>query len=224
MWRACSEALPTLANLKRRKVVEDSNCLICTQAIETSSHALWSCVAAQDVWKQSCKKAQKMSCHSDLFFDIWSFLVENLDAAELEETVVVLKRIWTRRNELYHGKGFTHPTSLYQQAIEEVSIFRESLVTDQETKKQAGSAGHKWSKPMQNSYKLNWDAAVRAKEGRVGIGVIVRDFQGQVVGTVRAQRPLRGTPFNAEAYGLLITAEFSKDLGLQQVCLEGDAK
>ncbi|XP_042958050.1 uncharacterized protein LOC122293561 [Carya illinoinensis] len=224
MWRACSEALPTLANVKRRKVVEDNNCLICSQAIETSSHALWSCVAAQDVWKQSCKKVQKMSCHSDLFFDIWSLLVENLDATELEDSAVVLKRIWSRRNKMYHGKGFTHPTKLYQQAIEEVSIFRESLVIDQGTKKQAGSAGLRWAKPMQNSYKLNWDAAVRAKEGRVGIGVRVRDFQGQVVGTVRAQRPLRGTPFDAEAYGLLVAAEFSRDLGLQQVCLEGDAK
>ncbi|XP_042944124.1 uncharacterized protein LOC122278076 [Carya illinoinensis] len=165
-----------------------------------------------------------MSCHSDLFFDIWSLLVENLDATKLEDTAVVLKRIWFRRNELYHGKGFTHPTKLYQQAIEEVSIFRESLVTDQGTKKQARSAGLRWAKPMHNSYKFNWDAAVRAKEGRVGIGVIVRDFQGQVVGTVRAQRPLRGTPFDAEAYGLLVATEFTRDLGLQQVYLEGDAK
>ncbi|XP_042962379.1 uncharacterized protein LOC122296642 [Carya illinoinensis] len=224
VWRACSEALPTLANLKRRKVVEDNNCLICSQAIETSGHALWSCVAAQDVWKQSCKKIQKMSCHSDLFLDIWSLLVKNLDATELEDTAVVLKRIWSRRNELYHGKGFTHPTRLYQQAIEEVSIFRESLLTDKGTRKQVGSAELRWVKPVQNSYKLNWDAAIRAKEGRVGIGVIVRDYQGQVVGTVRAQRPLRGTPFDGEAYGLLVAAEFCRDLGLQQVCLEGDAK
>lgn len=34
-WRACSEALPTLANLKRRKVVEDSSCPICRMEPET---------------------------------------------------------------------------------------------------------------------------------------------------------------------------------------------
>ncbi|XP_042958083.1 uncharacterized protein LOC122293615 [Carya illinoinensis] len=119
---------------------------------------------------------------------------------------------------------FQGESSKKTQAIEEVSIFRESLVTDKGTRKQAGSAGLRWAKPMQNSYKLNWDATIRAKEGRVGIGVIVRDYQGQVVGTVRAQRPLRGTPFDGEAYGLLVAAEFSRDLGLQQVCLEGDAK
>ncbi|XP_042958141.1 uncharacterized protein LOC122293703 [Carya illinoinensis] len=206
VWRACSEALPTLANLKRRKIVADSSCFICTQATETSSHALWSCVATQDVWKQSCRKVQKMTCHSDLFFYIWSILVENLDVAELEETAV---------------------------AIEEVFTFRESIVIDQGTKKQAGAAGHKWSKPMHNFYKLNWDATVRAKEGRVRICVIVRDYQDKVVGTVRAQRPLRGTPFDAEAYGLLVAAVFNRDLGLQQSkaldwsfegCLIEDAK
>ncbi|XP_042983190.1 uncharacterized protein LOC122312604 [Carya illinoinensis] len=187
VWRACNGALPTLANLKRRKIVEESSCFICTQATETSSHALWSCVVAQDVWKQSCRKVQKMSCHSDLFFDIWSILVENLDVVELEETAIILKRIWTRRNELYHGKGFTHPTRLYQQAIEE-------------------------------------DAAVKAKKGRVGIGVIVRDYLGHVVGTIRAQRPLKGTPFDVEAYGLVVAAVLYKVLGLQQICLERDAK
>ncbi|KAF5471784.1 hypothetical protein F2P56_008554 [Juglans regia] len=41
LWRACSEVLPTLANLKRRKVVEDNICLICNQELENSCHALW---------------------------------------------------------------------------------------------------------------------------------------------------------------------------------------
>ncbi|XP_042980142.1 uncharacterized protein LOC122310312 [Carya illinoinensis] len=173
---------------------------------------------------KASEKVQKMTCHSDLFFDIWSTLVESLDDAELEETAVTLKRIWTRRNDFCHGKVFTHPTRIYQQAIEELSNFKETTTTFKGTKRQVGTAVHKWSKPSQNNFKLNWDAAVKAKERRIGIGVIVRDYQGQVIGTVRAQRPLRGTPFDAEAYGLLTTVVFCKELGLQQICLEGDAK
>ncbi|KAF5468857.1 hypothetical protein F2P56_012970 [Juglans regia] len=70
LWRACNEALPTLANLRRRKVVEHSSCLTCKQEAETSGHVLWGCIAAKEVWGQGVKKVQKLSVQSDLIFDI----------------------------------------------------------------------------------------------------------------------------------------------------------
>lgn len=114
VWRACSEALPTCANLKRRKVIEDPLCLICRIEPETSGHALWGCSAARDVWSNGCIKVQKMSYQNDLFFNTWIFLVQQLVQNELEVVAVTLKGIWTRRNEFIHGKGFRHPTSISQ--------------------------------------------------------------------------------------------------------------
>ncbi|XP_042959546.1 uncharacterized protein LOC122294694 [Carya illinoinensis] len=194
--RACSEVFPTLANLKRRRVVEDSSCIICKQFLETPSHALWGCLAAQDVWNQSSKKIQKMTCHSDHFFDIWSNLVEVLSTNELGIVAGISKGIWNRRNEIMHGKG--------------------RVISQTEA--------HKWKKPAENPYKINWDAAVRSIEGRIGIGVIIRDHTGQVAGALRAQRSFRERPFDAEAYGLLIAVVFIKEIGIKQVCLEGDSK
>ncbi|KAF5464491.1 hypothetical protein F2P56_014564 [Juglans regia] len=66
LWRACNEALPTLANLRRRKVVEHNSCLTYKQEAETSGHVLWGCIAAKDVWGQGVKKVQKLSVQSDL--------------------------------------------------------------------------------------------------------------------------------------------------------------
>ena len=42
-WRACSESLPTLANLHRRKVVTSPLCSSCGTNRETVLHALWEC-------------------------------------------------------------------------------------------------------------------------------------------------------------------------------------
>ena len=42
-WRTCTESLPTLNNLARRKVVQSNVCLNCKRAPETVVHALWGC-------------------------------------------------------------------------------------------------------------------------------------------------------------------------------------
>lgn len=40
LWRACSEALPTLVNLQRREIL-DEICSQCGQAQEDTQHAIW---------------------------------------------------------------------------------------------------------------------------------------------------------------------------------------
>ncbi|KAF5477160.1 hypothetical protein F2P56_003831 [Juglans regia] len=65
---------------------------------------------------------------------------------------------------------------------------------------------------------------MQSREGKIGIGVLIRDHQGLVIGALRANRTLRGNAFDAEAYGLLMATVFCKDLGLRQLCLEGDSK
>lgn len=123
LWRACKEAIPTLANLKRRKVVENSLCPVCKQEQETSGHVLWGCIAGKDVWGQGMRKVQKSSLQSDLIFEIWSRLVEILSLEELEEVAATMKGLWSRRNNTYHDKEFQHPTALHQQAKTDLAVY-----------------------------------------------------------------------------------------------------
>ncbi|XP_042962408.1 uncharacterized protein LOC122296670 [Carya illinoinensis] len=81
-----------------------------------------------------------------------------------------------------------------------------------------------WQKPARGSYQVNWDAALKVETGKMGLGVIVRDHQGYVIEALRARRPLAGKAFEAEAYGLVVTATFCKELGLNQIHIEGDSK
>ena len=50
-WKASKNILPTKANLCRRYVIVDSVCGACGVKSETSSHALWDCKKAQEVWR-----------------------------------------------------------------------------------------------------------------------------------------------------------------------------
>ena len=49
-WRTCHEILPTCVNLARRKILSDPMCHCCKFFPESTVHAIWECVAAQDVW------------------------------------------------------------------------------------------------------------------------------------------------------------------------------
>ncbi|XP_042950075.1 uncharacterized protein LOC122282191 [Carya illinoinensis] len=81
-----------------------------------------------------------------------------------------------------------------------------------------------WSRLDAEGFKVNWDSAINSREGKIGIGVLVRDHQGRVIGALHANNPLKGSPFDAEAYGVLLTAIFCRELGLKSIYLEGDAK
>lgn len=50
LWKACLDALPTQANLFKKKMVEHPKCPIYSNAVETIVHTLWECESANDVW------------------------------------------------------------------------------------------------------------------------------------------------------------------------------
>lgn len=56
------------------------------------------------------------------------------------------------------------------------------------------------------------------------MGVITRDHNGRVIGTLKASWVISENPFDAEAHGVLLAAVFCKEIGLKQVILEGDSK
>ena len=49
-WRACTDSLPTLENLARRKVAQSSICPICNKVPESVAHPLWACENIGLVW------------------------------------------------------------------------------------------------------------------------------------------------------------------------------
>lgn len=50
LWRAESDSLPSKANLKKRKIVNDDLCPGCNLTSESTFHAFWSCTELSPVW------------------------------------------------------------------------------------------------------------------------------------------------------------------------------
>ena len=68
IWRACSNCLPTRDNLHRRRVRVEPICELCKQEPETTTHILWTCPLARNVWALIKGKIQKCSNGDSDFF------------------------------------------------------------------------------------------------------------------------------------------------------------
>ena len=88
----------------------------------------------------------------------------------------------------------------------------------------AARPGAKWIAPPSESFKINFDRAVFKDQDRAGIGVIIWDSYGLVMGSMSQVVPPPQTIVELEALAALKVVEFATDLGLIYVVLEGDTE
>ena len=93
-WRACTESLPTLANLHRRKVVQSPLCSNCNRAQETVQHALWDCDQVLGYWGYGFKNLRNSEQGTGVFADL-VFLARQQDV-NMELFMVTAWMIWYR--------------------------------------------------------------------------------------------------------------------------------
>ena len=100
--RACSNILPTRANLHRRKVNIYPRCEICCQHTKTTGHLLQECPLASNVWALSKGRIQKCQNHAQDFFLLFKILVGKLEKKDVLETWATISwAIWSARNKFY---------------------------------------------------------------------------------------------------------------------------
>lgn len=70
--------------------------------------------------------------------------------------------------------------------------------------------------------KFNWNATCDKVQGKIRIGVIVRDSKGMAIGNLRARRLYVTNPLTVEALALLTTIKFSYKIRISNFILEDD--
>uniref|UniRef100_A0A7N2MHA8 Reverse transcriptase zinc-binding domain-containing protein n=1 Tax=Quercus lobata TaxID=97700 RepID=A0A7N2MHA8_QUELO len=109
LWRASSDILPTRVNLLRRKIQVDPRCTLCGQHDETTTHILWDCPYAQNVWALVRGKLQKSRSGVLSFYELAQMMMTRLTTSELETWAMVSWSIWNARNKFHfeqnHERG-----------------------------------------------------------------------------------------------------------------------
>ncbi|XP_041001662.1 uncharacterized protein LOC121247365 [Juglans microcarpa x Juglans regia] len=81
-----------------------------------------------------------------------------------------------------------------------------------------------WRKLEEGWLKINFDAATDSKNQKVGVGVIIRDHNGEQMAACSEPNLLLPQPLIAEAAAMRKAIELCIELGFNRVIIEGDAK
>nr|POE53909.1 hypothetical protein CFP56_43375 [Quercus suber] len=122
-WRACTESLPTLANLYRRKVVSSPFCYSCDRACETTIHALWECDKVLGCWGHVFKNLRSQELGVGSFANL-VFTVRK-QGENMELFIVVAWFIWSRRNKMHFNEQHLPPDKILDTATALLADFHE---------------------------------------------------------------------------------------------------
>ncbi|KAF5474944.1 hypothetical protein F2P56_006796 [Juglans regia] len=149
------------------------------------------------------EKLQKGSIRQQTFKELMIKMLDELDKEVLEEMAVVAWRIWKRRNEVVFQQEFISPNSLLKQATQKLKELRLLHHKSPGIPSTDSTTLVQWEASSNSYYKINWDSAVDKQQCKIGIGTIIRDWEGELIATMRMKRSLFPSPYLAEAYAAL---------------------
>lgn len=97
------------------------------------------------------------------------------------------------------------------------------LDTEIQVQHRSQRAQQPWMPPPANLVKINFDNAVFSKENISGIGVVVRDENGLVLGSCSKRLPQAYSAMEVEAMAAATALVFANDIVVRRVILEGDS-
>ena len=188
---------------------------------ESSGHALWDCWMAEDVWKETKMLLPKV-CHPNReFIDVIWKIWEDRKEIEWERLACTAWCIWKNRNAAKFEGKIKQAKEIAFEAHALVEEFKGQLEVQRQ---RAPPRTVGWTPPRKGWYKVNVDGAVFEESGSCGIGVVIREERGLLMGAIskKLELPLGALEVEAKAFeeGILLVG----DLGLGNIVLEGDAK
>ncbi|XP_059436609.1 uncharacterized protein LOC132169617 [Corylus avellana] len=222
-WRVCQNLLPTKENLLRRKVVKEPFCPISEQELKTILHALWDCSAARDIWGCSRRVFQKMTMEGRSFMQTMESIFSKCDLDDFAMFAQLSCHVWFCRNKWVHEGTFVDPNLILQKTVEDIMTYAQ-LQQKEPAENNVSTHLKAWLAPTQGWYKANWDVAIDKLNERVGIGVVLRDEKGQVIATMCKTRMGILELAMGEAYAAYHAVFLCRDMGVQNLILEGNVK
>ncbi|KAG7967967.1 hypothetical protein I3843_08G127700 [Carya illinoinensis] len=186
-------------------------------SVRSAYHMEQQCPAASDVWVKMGNPVQKWRVGVKKILQLWEEMYSKLPIENIEKMTMIMRNIWHRRNKYVFEKKFLTPTSVVQISLtgyKEYKLAQERLrgEIDKITIKPTMRGGNGWRKLRDSKLKANFNAAINVSSQRLGVGVVIRDGEGEVFVAKCIVKVLTGFAFVAEY------------LGLGDVQFEGDAK
>ncbi|KAL2928741.1 hypothetical protein RDABS01_019525 [Bienertia sinuspersici] len=194
-WQACKGSLPVMERLRHRHITMNAMCPICKEEEETIIHAIFECSNVGEIWQHR---------------NLQETINEGPAGSFMERNKAVVGQ--PVQQKVMTAAGF-------KRLVEDYVSYAHKVF------KQGGHSEIRmqtsWSVPPHGWVKVNTDAYV-PNNGRVGLGVVIRDERGNVL--VAGVRKIEPTEVEmAEAQAALYGVSLARRMGFNKVILEADA-
>ncbi|XP_075659550.1 uncharacterized protein LOC142629445 [Castanea sativa] len=142
------------------------------------------------------------------------------DLGDVEKAIMVAWALWTNRNEVRHGGKLKDDNALVYGAMDYLLEYQNCVDSPVLP---ATNMPALWSPPPPMSYKINVDGAVFGAQKSVGVGVVIRDDEGRVMGACYKKLRAPMGAMEAEAKAFEVGIQFAKDMLIHDFILEGDS-
>ena len=122
--------------------------------------------------------------------------------------------LWNNRNKVCHGEQGKRREIIVREAI---AYLKEVQEVKQPIERPPIPAKPPWIPPNRGCFKVNTDGAIFEELGCCGIGVVIRNERGQLMGAMSKKIEL---PLDVLEEGMLL----AWDLGLKEITLESDSE
>lgn len=222
VWRAANNAIPVLQLLQQRHVPVHNSCPLCNSVSESVLHVLVTCPFAKRVWLAS---SIGWLFPQSASFLAWLCSVLQLVRKEDQAMVVMICwALWQARNDVVWSSKWSSPAAVVYRARTILYDWCNARHVDDSSSDAVPAPPplHFWVPPLQGFLKANVDAAV-FPDGFIGVGGVLRSYDGSFVGA--CQHRLLGyfSPKTAELIAIREVLSWIKRLGYDQIVLESDA-
>jgi ribonuclease HI len=231
VWRIGMNILPTKENLAQRLGLEDKECSLCHEEIESCTHLFFQCNVARAIWFGSMWGVRpdkvQILCNADIAkFVLYPPAVvnnENMSSKQSHEQnslriALTLEAIRNLRNQVCFKGEKCNIIAIITMSNHR---FQEMVTVDDQIANQTPPEKILWTKPPSGTVKLNVDAACSSDSS--WLAVVARDDQGSILkGWTKVFCSCEAVV--AEAKAILWAVQIAKSENFQSVIIEGDAK
>ncbi|XP_030941752.1 uncharacterized protein LOC115966721 [Quercus lobata] len=183
-------------------------------------HAILRCDFAMVVWTKWIDwPIRILGCNLDVT-DLALNLMSQGTQSDLEKFFGMAWLICYNRNQVVNKDCGVAADHVWGLAIRLIEEFKEANI---QLIKPKGTRDKAWKPPPKDVYLINVDRAVPAMEGNSGIGIIIRDWNNQVVAALSMPLLGRFAVEETETIAMEQGIVLAKELGLNQVILEEDS-
>ena len=156
-------------------------------------------------------------------FDVWTKVAKNKEITTengLEEFCMITWSIWKARNSALFEQRITSEKDIFETALSYLKEFQMSSTAASSIIPEERTTQNRWKPPAEGQYKVNVDGAF--KEGKAGVGVVIRDTVGDLIATMAAPVPGVQDPQFLEAVAIAKGIELANDIALTGYSIESD--